>query len=907
MTGSRALFMLILLGGLVIRAHAQYMDVVEVNGGIGGTFNATLGSMDIEGSLASSQEVGFRISPTNHPNSWANTVLDGSALQFGDAAIFTPANPMGDKVGLLMVAVEALAPDVLTIEFSQPFTNPVLHIANIDNMTMDFTPSGITREQIVVLSHNGGPDGDGFMVEPDQPVIKDGFPPTTIGTLDDQPIPLYPSSRSAYGSFMLLGTFDELVIDLVPNPERAAGDGNTFQISRAGEEPCGPPAPPSVTVTVDSGDEAGLIAAILDAETLYNASRARTRIAVLDNSEDFEFTEPFNGSLNALPDYTGAYVLAPQNSANKVRLSRSGEVTTPFRLVTVTRGLFELHHAEITGFFVPEDDGGAILVRDSGELHVSHSRFHLNIAGGMGGAIHRSGIGEFQVRTSEFIDNLSSAAGGAISLAGFDYEYHPIAVMANRFFANSSAQSGAAIQVSVAHESGDPVLIAENYFEDANTSVSVADMGLPARLRHNTFAGMGAALDAPGTAVLFGNILAADDSQSQVHSGDGGGKARPQDQCLDPLDALISLGFNIAVDATCALDQANDLAGTDPQLAPPDFTGVRGLAAGSPGIDHGADDVFYWAGGEPAALPCGTIDALGNARPQDADGDNQFQCDAGAVETIGAGEVVDGHSGAFFNALRDGEGTYVEVLPGGLVVVYTFTYRPNGGGPAWFIGVGRIVGNGIVIEELLRPSGTSFGDGFNANDIVLNPAGQMSMVFPTCEAGSASAGNVAYSGTQATCPQEAAYEGLITKAQRLSNIVGCGSSIPAENAGLSGSYFDPSRNGEGIIVEWLTDGRVLVVFFTYDLNGDQMWLIGVGTPEGNFVSMEALYASTYTRWGQAYNPDAVTVSSWGTFQLGWSSCNAVTFAYTSTVPGYGSATREYTRLSMLAGTECPEF
>src|SRR5207253_2574340 len=35
----------------------------------------------------------------------------------------------------------------------------------------------------------------------------------------------------------------------------------------------------------------------------------------------------------------------------------------------------------------------------------------------------------------------------------------------------------------------------------------------------------------------------------------------------------------------------------------------------------------------------------------------------------------------------------------------------------------------------------------------------------------------------------------------------------------SGSFFAPSRSGEGIIVEWLPDGRAIAFWFTYPAAG----------------------------------------------------------------------------------------
>jgi hypothetical protein len=158
-----------------------------------------------------------------------------------------------------------------------------------------------------------------------------------------------------------------------------------------------------------------------------------------------------------------------------------------------------------------------------------------------------------------------------------------------------------------------------------------------------------------------------------------------------------------------------------------------------------------------------------------------------------------------------------------------------------------------------------------------------------------------------TGDEDLGYEALLTRSTRLAHITGCGTETPVPNAGLSGSFFDPARNGEGLIVEWLTNGDVLVVFFTYDTEGNQLWLFGQAPSNGKAVTLTALYPTAFTPWGRGFDADDVSLESWGTFTLTWTDCNSMTFEYNSTVEGYGSGTRNYTRLSTLAGVTCPAF
>ncbi len=399
---------------------------------------------------------------------------------------------------------------------------------------------------------------------------------------------------------------------------------------------------------------------------------------------------------------------------------------------------------------------------------------------------------------------------------------------------------------------------------------------------------------------LWAMMFLQDSEQDQLEAA-AGDKTVTQDACnIGEGGTVNSLGYNLSTDDTCSLDHPTDLPNTDPMLGPPDERGIRIPLPGSPLIDHGPDEMVHIDGDIWPSLPCGWKDIYGLGRPQDGDGDGLFECDIGAVEVPGAGAIEAGHSGAFFNDLRNGEGQYVEILGGERAVIYTFTYRPDGTGPAWFIAIADIVGNSLVADEVLRPVGTSFGDGFDADDIWFAPAGGMSMVFGDCEA-TAMPGSVAYSGSPGL-----GYMPLLTRAKRLSHVAGCGQAV-SPNAGLSGSFFDSGRNGEGVIVEWLPDGRVLVIFFTYDLQGNQMWIFGTGTPDGRKVTIEALYPTGFTTWGMGFDEGEVVLSSWGTFMLEWTDCDHLVFTYDATAGGYGSAVRNYRRLSRLAGTDCPAF
>lgn len=620
-------------------------------------------------------------------------------------------------------------------------------------------------------------------------------------------------------------------------------------------------------VELPHGNPARLVAAIDLADLGDPADQ--TVVLPTGLATPFVFSAPYGFSVNALP-----VVRSDIRVDGPVTLRRSQATLQPFRLATVTTdGRLRLTGATVESFGSP-GDGGAFRVEGRGELRLADTRLRNNSSAGNGGAVSVRDAGILQVSGSIFEAN---TAGGSGCDAWIDVSAganDPVSLIGNSVFRGACEDGARVVQAA-----GSTALAANTFDNDAGqTSLDVS----------------GAAMDA------LLNILYRPDAQATLAAPPP--VAKPAALCGDS-SGLSSLGYNIASDDSCALDDPTDLVGTDPLLSDPGGNGIPGPLPDSPAIDHGPAGLVEIDGAP--ALPCGWADINGLGRPQDGDGDGTFECDAGAVEVQGAGAIEAGHSGAFFNPQRNGEGEYIEVLEDDRMVIYTFSYNPAGNGPAWLIGIGNVVGNSLVTEQLLRPEGASWGGAFETADIDFADWGGMSVVFPAC-AMNQPPGQVVFSGNA-----NAGFEPLLTVADRLTDIKGCGPGIPAiiphTNAGLSGSFYDPGRNGEGLVIQYLPDGRVLAIMFTYSPGGKQMWMFGVAEADDKTVTMDVVYPTGFTPWGGDFDPADVALGDWGTWTLTWTDCNSLEFEYDSSVPGYGSGNRDYTRLTQLLGTQCPAF
>lgn len=124
---------------------------------------------------------------------------------------------------------------------------------------------------------------------------------------------------------------------------------------------------------------------------------------------------------------------------------------------------------------------------------------------------------------------------------------------------------------------------------------------------------------------------------------------------------------------------------------------------------------------------------------------------------------------------------------------------------------------------------------------------------------------------------------------------------------LSGSWFDPARNGEGFVLEVLADGSAVVVWFTYPAAGEpgeQAWLIGQGGRlAGNRIRFDLVTRTRGGVWGDAFAPARIENVPWGTLEFEFHSCTSATVRYAGT-PAYGSGTFELTRLTELDELRC---
>ena len=585
-----------------------------------------------------------------------------------------------------------------------------------------------------------------------------------------------------------------------------------------------------------------------------------------------------------LPPISGNIILIPVTQELIIRAAEG--YTGP--LVTIAdRGFAKFGVSD--GFkevfirsFTNNGDGGAVIVQPFAKFFTNGVKFENIMSNGDGGAVTCEVNSECNFKDTSFTNCDSAASGGAVNCLG-ECNFNNVS-----FDGNSAGDFSCAVNAPF----GSHVNINQCSIRDVNNHCDT-----------NFF-------DVNGGDLKISNCHVQTDKNSPFSSCTGqcdlsnnifedtppNKNPSVKTVCNDfGTGAFNSLGYNIDSATGCFLDQATDLVNTNPMLTV-DTNGIPQPNMGSPLIESGPVEFT------DNILPCPYKDMNGLGRPQDFDGDGVFACDRGPVEVQGGENLSNAQSGLYFDTERNGEGIILEMLSASSALVSMFTYDPNKTDLMWFIGVGNIVGNSVVIDNMQSTSGGIFGAGFDADAIVKNDVGSLSLVFPDCNA-SDNPGRMVF---QSTSPFNQTLENLLVKSNRLSRILSCNQNQANPQSGRSGAFFDPARSGEGVFVQVLDNGSVVVIFYTYSPDGKQFWTLSSDVQiTGNTITANMIYPASITGFGSQFNPSEVDLQPWGTLSLEYQpGCNLINLSYASTVDGFGSGNYLYQRLTQTAGTTC---
>ena len=127
------------------------------------------------------------------------------------------------------------------------------------------------------------------------------------------------------------------------------------------------------------------------------------------------------------------------------------------------------------------------------------------------------------------------------------------------------------------------------------------------------------------------------------------------------------------------------------------------------------------------------------------------------------------------------------------------------------------------------------------------------------------------------------------------------------NGAMTGSWYNPDLNGQGWVVEVVSNpsgpDQFVVYFYGYE-NGEQLWLIGSGPGiEGNTATVDVIRTSG-ADWGNAFDPDDVVLDTVGTMAFEFEDCDSASVSFTPGNTSLSAFSTGMVRLTNIAGRDC---
>jgi cytochrome c peroxidase len=120
---------------------------------------------------------------------------------------------------------------------------------------------------------------------------------------------------------------------------------------------------------------------------------------------------------------------------------------------------------------------------------------------------------------------------------------------------------------------------------------------------------------------------------------------------------------------------------------------------------------------------------------------------------------------------------------------------------------------------------------------------------------------------------------------------------------FSGSWYDIKHDGEGWLIEITSNNQGVITWYTYDGEGNQVWLLGVGVIQDNSIDIADMLITSGGVFGPLFDPDAVVLEPWGSLLVEFIDCNSANFTYRSSA---GTGVLHATRLTALSGLGCSQ-
>jgi hypothetical protein len=259
----------------------------------------------------------------------------------------------------------------------------------------------------------------------------------------------------------------------------------------------------------------------------------------------------------------------------------------------------------------------------------------------------------------------------------------------------------------------------------------------------------------------------------------------------------------------------------------------------------------------------------------------------GADQTLAfAGEL----SRAWYDPSRSGEGVLTEFgTRNGQPEMFATWYTYLDGEQFWLVTdpISFSAGASSITANLFRTSGGEFGSAFDTALVSTDAWGTVMIDLLACD-------QLDWRYRSADGQQSGTLEFIPLLPDQL-DLPGCPSTAAktlqfGDGIGreLAGTWWNPSRAGEGIVIDLENRGATPTVFFSWFtfLNGQQLWVVGSAPYDvtGNDLEDIPLVVTRGADFGSLFDPADVEGETFGTATLRFDGCNSATLEFTREFP-----------------------
>jgi len=128
---------------------------------------------------------------------------------------------------------------------------------------------------------------------------------------------------------------------------------------------------------------------------------------------------------------------------------------------------------------------------------------------------------------------------------------------------------------------------------------------------------------------------------------------------------------------------------------------------------------------------------------------------------------------------------------------------------------------------------------------------------------------------------------------------------PLLSGGANGLFYSAGSDGHYVTIQEVRPDEYVIFWNTFDLNGNQAWILAVGEREANVIFAQGYFQpSGVLIPGAGADVDTSELQEWGTIEIELVDCLEGTFAYVSELPQFGSGSFNLDRLALVEGLGC---